>query len=71
MADRSARNAKEKLDRAELAEYRRIVSDRLSVAEPTPKTLDDHLEWTHRLCEFVNTIGLRRKPYFKPEELPQ
>jgi hypothetical protein len=70
MADRSARNDKEKRDRAELAEYRRIVGDRLSVAQPTPTVLDEHLEWTKRLSEFVNTIGLRRKPYFK-EELPK
>ena len=70
MADRSKRNEKEKADRRELAEYRKVVADALGHGK-TPEDLKKSLAWYAALCEFVNTLGSRRKPYFKPGELPK
>ena len=71
MADRSKRNEKERQDRAELAAYRKVTSDMLSISVPTPEELRSHLLWCQRVCRFVETIGTRSKPYFKPGELPK
>ena len=71
MSDRSKRNERERIDRQELAAYREITAEELALANPKPEDLREALKWRGRVLEFVNTIGLRRKPYFQPEELPK
>ena len=63
MSDRSKRNQKEKQDRVDLAAYRLI--------SPSPYELLKEFRRLQGVEQFVNTIGSRRKPYFKPGELPK